>query len=250
MRQVSDHDLSLRNDAVKSFLLILKFLRELQQNNAKFSSVMPDFKSLDVEKYVPDENHENLLLIFEPGSGGAKFSYREDKKFVIILLIEGVFNWKTEIQKNIAEWFLKKRSSFIHEFVHYLDIKEIKDLENFGGVDRNDLTSYSNNPIEIRGHLQQALHDLELDLEYKSGNRYKKIKSANTSESFVKLVKTLYFAHDFIKHLSKENEFKLNEILTEIYYTLNFKNDVASLTENIVLEIIEFLIESSQSRNK
>ena len=252
MRPVEDYDPSLRNDAVKSFSLILNFLQSIEGKPSAFTDAIPDFKTLDLEKQIPDENHKNLLLVFSPGLTGAKFSYREDRKFVITIFVDGVFNWDREIVKNISEWFIKRRSSFVHEFVHYLDIKEIKDLDTFTGVDRKNLVSYSNNPIELRGHLQQVLHDFELDLEYKTSNNYKKFKQlekttrdGKTKEGFIKNIKSVYFPSDFLAHLSKENEQKINKALSNKYYEINTTNEwLNAVTEDIVLETIKILLES------
>lgn len=222
MRNVEDFDPSLRNEAFQSHQLILSFLENIQGNESKIKNVATDYHTINLEKNVPSDNHKNLFLIFQNGSGGAKFSYREDKKFTITIYVEKVFDWNKNFACNIANWFKIKHSSFIHEFVHYLDIKEIKNLDSIKGVNLNDLINYYNHSIEIRGHLQQAFYELEYDLKYKYFKKDLLVsKFGNTKESFISKVKKLYFPHEFWKFLTKDNKVKIENAIANKYMEIS-----------------------------
>lgn len=235
-----DFNQNPRKIALNAFVLILQFLRELKKDKEKIKEVIPDYYSFEVGKYIPEIEFENLLLIFQKGNGGAKFSYREDDKFTITIFINNSFDWKNDLINHVDEWFKNHRSSFIHEFIHYLDIKNEKNLESMTGTDPNDPKSYYNNPFEIHAFLQQGLHELEWDLENKFFNRNLFVKQfGKDKKSFVDKVKRIYFPHEFLKHLSKDSLGKIEKALDDSYNQINFIHLewLNVTTEKIISEI-------------
>ena len=152
-----------------------------------------------------------------------------------------IFLKKSDIPKTLALFKRRKNleTTFIHEFVHYLDRKRYKDQESYKNirVSYNTATSnyeeYFNGPLEFNAYSQQFMKEIEdmLNLERKGyekrghGENFAKDVLENVLSSFDRFWKSFpyQFAPDFLfffKHLSPKNKKKIQRRMYGFYSKL------------------------------
>ena len=221
-----------RQIALESFRNISNLLITIETNPKSLSSHSKDFHTFDLEKEFNNPLYKNLLLIFEakPG-GGAKFSFREDKKFSITIYVNKFIpNWNYELPRNIYTWFAASRSSFIHEFIHFLEFRqELSDeLFKIQSVNVSNNQEYYNHPREISAYTQQGLHDVEWFISFWEPSKQKFIDTfGSTKESFIDSAIKKFFDQRFIKHLTSKNLDELKQAISieyEYFLDMAIKN--------------------------
>lgn len=228
--------------AQASYRAILDFL--WQANSPKSFTKNHE---LDLEKYVPLADHVNLLLIFKPiiGEGGAKFSYREDKKFTITVYVSHISETKFErdFDEKVKDWFVARRSSYIHEFTHYLDIKDVTDLTSIKVPDPQKEKEYFNHPNEVRAYLFQGISDIENAIEEKLLNKRKLfVREFGTDNTqFISNALKKYFNHKFVSYLTPENRELVKRELGQFYEELipKLRESVMKITTKQLVKLIE-----------
>lgn len=237
----------IRRRAQESFQSILNFL---SKPDALKNFVQIDHKfELNLEKNVPESPyHKNLVLIFAPTmtSGGAKFSLRSDGRFTITIFVP--FNnttdiWMRQFPAIVRDWFLKRRSSYVHEFTHYLDIRD-QQLDKVSPPDKSNNVEYYNHPWEIRAFIQQALSDIEHAVEVKLllKNRKSWVREFGMTEGqFIAKAKKNYFNHEFLRYLSPENMKQVDDSLTDLFreLTVVLREKPVVAEDNVMKRLID-----------
>lgn len=199
-----------RQTILKVFREISDILLTIEVKPERLSLYSKDNKTFNLDKLFTDPIYSNLLLIFESGpGGGAKFSYRSDKKFTITIFINKFIpNWNYEFPRNVYSWFSAARSSFVHEFIHYLEFKDKtrEDLLKIQSVNVSNNQEYYNHPAEISAFTHQGMHDIEWFITFwePSKQKFEEV-FGKTKDSLVEFAINKFFDKKFIKYLSKEN---------------------------------------------
>lgn len=198
---------------------------ELRQANKIFSSL---FYSFNFNEDIFELEKDSLYFTFKPTNKQphAKLTKLEDETFIIILFATyplGLINkeaWSQFLKKNWRNILISQKSSFIHEYIHYLDLREEKEDVYVPNVE--DDIEYYNHPKEIRAFIAQGLSELETYIENTLLNKQAKFqqKFGNSLDSFLK-VAVAFFNRRFIQHL-KDKEVVLKH-LKEFYNNLVLK---------------------------
>lgn len=208
--------------AVESFKKVLSFFR--QQENIGFL-VSHGFKIDNLENYIPLRGlHRKLVLEFKEGRGeGAKLSYNPKGKFILTIFFYvppfSSLQKQFLIPNNAYEMFLERKSSYIHEFVHYLDLSKLpkEELEkiNVPNMAKDSVLHY-NHPYEIRAYTLQALNLILDYIETKLLDKPERIKKefGTTKEDFIRIVKTKFLNKDFLYYLKPENLKEVDGLLS------------------------------------
>jgi len=132
--------------------------------------------------------------------------------------------------KYINTRFSSLKQEFVHEFIHYLDYKRIKEksgVENVGSAKlllSGGAKAYYNSPIEFNAFYQDGISSTETTLINlkNSGTKvgqdkfYEIIKNFNNFKNFA--IKN--FDRGFIKYLDVNNTRKLNKRLYNVFIDL------------------------------
>ena len=248
MVKEKEENVTHRRRAMESLRSILNFL-STKDSLRRFLQVGNKFE-LNLEKNVPDNPyHKNLVLVFEPTltSGGAKFSLRSDGRFTITIYVpyrNTKEMWLREFPNHVRDWLLGRRSSYIHEFTHYLDIRD-QQLDKISPPDPNNNKQYYNHPWEVRAFIQQGLSDIEDAVEVKLLNQQKLWvrEFGMTENQFVANAMRKYLNPEFLRYLTPENKKLVDEelrmLFQELIKTLRGKsNDKTDIREDNVLKRI------------
>lgn len=183
----------------------------LQQEKLKSLVIRDREAQLDFGVDLPTIS-KNLILKFEIGGKSAKFSKTTDKKNLITIYIDRPIFSSYKLKQELRDCLLARQSSFIHEFIHFLDFENKPLTEIF--VAKNEKENFTH-PSEIKAYLYQGLHELICDLENTPTSIFNK-KYGNNFESFQKTA-LKFFHPQFLKHSSDETKKLIKKEIQEVY---------------------------------
>jgi len=127
------------------------------------------------------------------------------------------------------------KTSFIHEFIHYLDFKRSKVFKpNFN--EKTSLVDYYNHPTEYNAYFQEAATYI-VNL-FKDDNVLNKFKEDfPTFDGFLNWMLGNVFNKDFVKNLNDKNKIKITKrvynIYSEFLEKMTNENDQLNEIENL-----------------
>lgn len=157
-----------------------------------------------------DEEYEDLwvILTYESGNNGLGTNNSfPGKQFMRLSGLKGPFD-----PHNLATRI--RQPSFIHEFIHYLDITQHPIGNSAKALDAGDITKYFNDPSEYNAYYQEALEAVENIL---SNDTFAKVFENQTADEFIKYVKDRIANDQFVKFLEPKYERKLDKRLARFY---------------------------------
>jgi len=167
----------------------------------------PTSNIINVRHLIPGFEPE-FILAFVAGGNGAKYSRKEDGSDWITIFVP-----TTPTPKTLRDLLLARKSSFVHEFIHLLDYRDVDPAEVVipGASDKEQFT----HPAEIKAYMGQGLYAVEDAIE----NTPKKDFTRKFGSSFTAFAKTaLSMFHPlFLKHADPEVKQQIIDELKAIY---------------------------------
>ena len=188
-----------------------------------------------------DKKYNGLRIIFGPQNqemGGALGWRGTEKREPVLFLF--ILSYKYDVKKlkendirNIGLELENDRQTFIHEFTHYLDSLRWKTDMDVAAQKSNIASStqqdYYNSPAELNAYYQQAISQLEKNINLmasnKNGKSYLKRSIPDNPQQFIKVAKNGLFHRPFIKNLSPENTKRLDKRLYNLWMDIKHLRD-------------------------
>jgi predicted nucleotidyltransferase len=162
-------DKVLRTVAEEAFNKILRFISK--PANFK-SNVKRVNKSYVINTKLVDKRWDNIRIIIAPennsiGGGFVQDGVGKDEHILYLNIISSLGSAYGPPQRSIPHYFKYAKTTFIHEFTHYLDFTKrgatptygANDVKNF--TSGKDLSTYVNNPTEFNAFYQQGATKFE-----------------------------------------------------------------------------------------
>ena len=247
--------------AIQSLQSVIQFLDTLPKNEETFDTIFQKnsqglYETLDLNKFIPNKNHEGIFLHFENKivGGGSSFVNHGNGTFSIILNIsysKNLGNWNIDFIVNVADWFHKKKRGYVDQFLKCLRAKYFisKKLNQPSGTSKKhpateeELIEFYNDPENIEEAIRNAKQQIEEKIN-SSRDKAATEKQLNLSsaQKFINFVFNRYFDEGFKKYLKAKNRISLFEQLYQLYLEIKEQIDMAK-PKNITAEQLKKMIQ-------
>lgn len=167
----------------------------------------PNSTIIDTRDILPALTPD-FILQQKSGKGGAQYSKREDGRDVITLFTPTVI--KPALFRDVL---LARKSSFVHEFIHLLDFKDVDPSTVVvpGESEKEQFT----HPAEVKAYLNQGVYTVEDTIENTPKRDFSR-KFGRSFDSFAKVALSL-FHPSFLKHATDEVKQQIVAALQSLY---------------------------------
>jgi hypothetical protein len=222
----------------KAFDLWKKIIKTPKEKWYKYSNASGN----ELEIKDIDGEYSDLILQIFPSKNPKKWYQAvaekdvdnlEDETTTIKIFLPNKPDLIRQVQKDNKDGWIEE--SFIHEFIHYLDLKRFKNKKTLHAAlgtekifKREGIFKYVNHPLELNAYYQQAVSNYE-DIFYYTLELYNKDKEQDfyetyleTFDSFMKDFKkyTSGTFKEFFENLTPKNQQKIKKRLYGLYMNL------------------------------
>ena len=226
LTEKSVEDTKFRTEATQFLSKLIAFIKKDKFENA---SKVQQFKGFAYPGIFIDAKYLDLLIIFSYGdktfdvAGGAFLGgyghLKSGMKVIVMDILKKPYD-VTDLETRLQSG--KNKSTWVHEFVHYMDEKRYKGSNEFvlkgtKAAMAGDFKGYINTPNEFNSYFQQGIVEVE-DAIAGVPRSITKDKLKNMTE-FKKWVMPL-FDKTFISSLGNKYTNKFNKRLADYYDSL------------------------------
>jgi hypothetical protein len=229
----AERDEQFRSEASKAFEKFKDFLSgpKAYAENLHFTDKFGGAYIITSKQIEWDYPELNIMLVsknnFKYG-GGLTRPTSSGAQFLVLPLIDEKRNPENELE-GVSERLVGMTKTFIHEFIHFLDLKRHKNKNVASSAKIKNTKgnrAYVNDPKELNAYYQEAVHEMAKYFETAFKHKPEIIeRNLKSFDVFYEKIKK-YFTKGFLENLEPKNEKKILQRLYGFYEHLKIKYNI------------------------
>ncbi len=202
-------------------------------NAGDYLQISPSNNLFMVKEIQPAHSPQLLHLIIYRSAKGGSFKvfntdikitdYKKENSHYNIQPFDAVIIVALSKFSDVLNKVMPERTSFIHEYIHYLDYRRKAFAIKKRANPSSDFSRYINDPLELNAFYQEAASSIRkfIELTSKNKDRYSEASYMNDVNAFIKhFMRYPFFMKNFINYLTPENAKRIKKRLSNLYASL------------------------------